>query len=678
MLVAPRPVGRRPIRVISQSDIDFWPTVASESITSEQKRARFLRLVDAVIAYVNAKPLRDVCEIAKLSERRFFTILQNCQELDVDGRVRGFRALVSGPSGKGRVRQAERSASSQPGAGYSGYFSKLLRDHDSIERGLKDILLRRGASALQPTVLELRALHKSFIALCQDEKIDKSEYPFCVEGLAKRPLSNWVKRTFTDAHAIARIRNEFGEAAAKNAAYSQGDGAAFRRLPPWKEWQLDEYTVDLEANYQFLTADGSWIEVPAKRYQVVALISTEPVLCLAVKLVVGVQVRANDILELLWAGLTGKSSVIPSINGLKCLDGAGFPADLIEELRGLPPAEVKLDNALAHLAAPVQEMVLKRFGATCRLGRPGTPKERVHIEREFKELAERLIQQMPSTTGSDPKSHKRHREPRVLVPLNDLEHAIQVYFQNKNALPSASANYASPLEQIERMISRGMVPLDGSRVPIAERHLFHAPTPVKICGAVKTGKAPHVNYLGQKYTSAEIQMRFSLIGGSYDLYCDPDDLRWVWIYERGSGRLFSKLHVIGRWATFKHNMRIRRMWLLLKRHKEAGDRPQDDPLHFLFEKLRKLARSNPSAATQYSHFMHFLASNATGGHDPLSIAYLQWSELIKGNDLAAFLPVLPLPAREIESPAPVPQWDRAIPQQATILQLPDLTRRRVR
>ncbi|WP_374662273.1 hypothetical protein [Inhella sp.] len=650
-----------------------------DSIQPETKRRRFVGLREAVHAYVDGKPLKEVCVIAGVSARRFYKLLDGCQEIDTDGRLRGYRALVGGAATKKRTRTAERSPLSKPGAGYSGYFHKLLRDHEPIERGLKDILLRRGSSAMQPTVTELRSLHNKFLDLCRHEEIPTSEYPFCVEDLARRALSNWVKTTFTDAHALARILNESGADAAQAASYAQGDGTAFRPCPPYMEWQLDEYTIDLEGKYAVLTEDGSWIEVSAKRFQVLVLITREPVLVLGFKLVIGEQVQATEVLELFWNGLTGHNHVLPTIAGLNYMDGAGFPAALIEALRGLGPQFVSIDNALAHLAEATQEFVLKRFGARCRLGSPATPQERAHVEREIQALALRLIQQLPATTGSEPRSPKRGKGLRVLVPVEDLEHAIDVYFANRNGLQAASANYTSPLEQIQRMMARGKVPLTGSRVSLSDRHLFHASSPVSIKGSVKTGKAPHVNFMGSKYTSTTLRASWSRIGQFFDLYCDPNDLRTVWLYERGTGKLFDTLKVIGRWATFKHDMRIRRMWLRLKRKAERDDRPQDDPLHFLFQKLRSKAKKDRSAASQFAHFMHFLSSNAQrGGDDRLSTAFRIWSKLVEADDLAAFIPISRETPKAAEGPSSGHQpEDALIAPPPLMLSLPSLERRRI-
>jgi putative transposase len=620
----------RRCRVLDLEEVESWPTVDVAAIRDPAIRQRFERLQRAITLFASGASIQQVLDAGRVGERWFFRLLESCRRTAPDGAAFGFRALVWRTCVTPPIRVAERSAKlANPSAGYSGYFRKLLRDKPKIETGLVAGLRRLGKNRLMPNTLDFRGVHRLFIRECGSAGLTEHDYPLNTVAKARTPLRTWLKTDFMSRFAADWFSCEVGPDAAQAAAYAKGNGQDTRLEEPYSAWQIDEMTVDLLARYRLLNETGDWDELDLERFQVIRVIALGSSVNLAWALVIARQVAAHDLVAVLWDAIHGPQPVERVISGLSYHPDGGYPANVIPELRYAVPGVIYIDNLLAHLADAFQRLVAVLWGAVVRVGRPGTPQERGDVESQIKLMATQLVHQMPAATGSEPTSSLRKRAARPVsqrVVADELEQTIDVYLANKNGLPAAAARYIAPLERLRRQVSAGAIKV--AVLPVASRraHLFYRPTNVTVRVDLKRGRRPFVNFLGVRYSSTALQNSFSLVGKRFVARCDPRDLRTIWLYECGTGHEWGCLSALGRWSKFPHDMRIRKLFLSLKRAAELGERADDDPLEQLYHHLRNRASSDRRDASRLAYLMRYLARWVDGADPAVQRACIEWKQ----------------------------------------------------
>lgn len=643
-----RPERARCGRVLDLRELESWPTVDAAQIRDRALRQRYERLQRAVTLFAAGTSLQEVLDAGQVGERWFFRLLECCRRTAPDGAVLGFRALVWRTCVTPPIRVRERSAKlANPSAGYSGYFRKLLRDKPEIERGLVAGLRRLGKDRLMPNKLDFRGVHRLLVRECRCAGLTDQDYPLNTVAKARNPLRIWLRTDFMSRYAIDWFSREVGPDAAQAAAYARGNGQDTRLEGAYSGVQIDEMTVDVLARYRLLNATGDWEDIDLERCQVIRVIAMGSSANLAWSLVVARQVAAHDLTAVLWHAINGPPRAERVIPGLEYHPDGGYPANAIPELRFRVPSVIYIDNALAHLADAFQRLVAVHWGAVVRIGRPGTPQERAEVESQIKLMATQLLHQLPATTGSAPTSSLRKRAARPVshrLVVDELEQSIDVYLANKNGLPAAAAGYIAPLERLRRQVSAGVV--DAAVLPVASRraHLFYGPTRVTVRVDLKRGRRPFVNFLGVRYSSEALQNSFALVGKPFVARCDPRDLRTIWLYECGTGHEWGCLSALGRWGKFPHDMRIRKLFLMLKRAAELGERADDAPLEQLYGYLRSKASSDRRDASRLAYLMRYLERWVDTSDPAVQRACIDWrqAQAAANEPLPLSAPALPV------------------------------------
>jgi hypothetical protein len=597
-------------RALDSVVLATWPTVDPALIADSEDRQRFEKLKDAVELYAGGALVADVIILARVGERWFHRLVRRCQAIAPDGRPWGFRCLVMRSAGGAPVRTKPRDEqTSCASAGYGGYFRRLLRAHPAIESGTVAALKRQGKDRLMPNTLDFRGVHRIFLRECRRAGLTDDDYPFNTESQARAPLRKWLKTDFMTVHAVSWFAHEVSPDAAQSAAYGQGTGQDTRLEEPYAAWQIDEMTVDALARYQIVNETGDTDDVDLDRFMVIRVIALGSSANLSWGLVLARQVAAHDLVAVLWDAIHGHEKAEAVIPGLEYNPDGGFPATAIPALQYKVPLVIYVDNALAHLADALQRLVTALWGATIRIGRPGVPQERAEVESQIKLMTHQLLHQLPATTGSHPRAGVRKRAKRPVqhrLVASELAHTIDVYLANKNGLPAAAARYIAPLERLRRQQEAGVIKVNTLPIALRRAHLFYSPAKVTVRADLKRGRRPFVNFMGVRYTSEQLQRSFGLVGKVFSARCDPRDLRTVWLYERDSGHEWGELNAMGRWGKFPHDMRIRKLFLLLKRKAELGERADDAPLEQLYQYLRQRAPSDRRDATRLAYLMRYL------------------------------------------------------------------------
>jgi putative transposase len=199
-----------------------------------------------------------------------------------------------------------------------------------------------------------------------------------------------------------------------------------------------------------------------------------------------------------------------------------------------------------------------------------------------------------------------------------------------------------------------------------------------VCVDRSKGLRPHVNYLYARYSSAQLGKDYGMVGKTLLLRPDMRNLRTVMLF-REDGTLYGPVQVLGRWGTFPHDQRLRRLFGRLKRAGELDERADDLPLEALFAHLRAKAQRDRKAALQLTYLVEYLMRNAVPLSPQLTQGVWDWNQL---RQVAANVTVLPVrsappsththlptqvasvPASAKTRPAPSPQPVRVVPNLA--------------
>lgn len=650
-----------------------WPPF-DNSVLKGKVKSRYDRLKAATELYLAFASIDKVIAAAGVDESRFRRIFRRCGEVLPDGKIVGWAALVAHSETRARQRRAPIVAGAGGKSGWTGAFGKLMANHPEIGDDLVNYLNAFGGKCLRPNKVEFRSIHRRFVKICHERGIREDEYPLNTRERARKALRRWIDVVYLPKYANRFISLEYGPEAGKLNTYGEGEGSAEAPAAPYSVWLFDEVTLDVSARYEFPNATGDWEELDLARFFQIRLIDQESGATLAVRQVFAAQASADDVAMLFWDAVSGPPEVPKAVEGEVLLEGAGYPANVLEKLRFAIPSVIKMDRALSHLANHVQYIATVLFGARVVLGPARTPHERAQVESRFSAQARRILHQLPGTTGAHPKDPVRKR---AAVPVEgrlravELEYVLDAYARNENATPAAASFNVAPLERLKRQLERGALqPLylaPDKRKP----YFFAQPVRVTVLADRAKGLRPYVNYLYMRYTSTELSKDYTMVGKSLRLRPDLRNLRTVMLF-REDGKVYGPVQVIGRWGTFPHDQRLRRLFGRLKREGELGERADDRPLEALFEHLRKKAPADRKAALRLTHLVEFLMRNAVPLNPELAQGVADWRELQGRAAKVAVLPVRPppavLPAPERVSVAPRPEPPTSPP--ASVLLVP--------
>lgn len=644
-------------------DPENWPPFDEDVLVGKSK-TRFKALKAAVQLYLAFAPMADVLRTAKVSASRFGRLFRRCGQLTGSGDLVGWAGLVAGRSIAPRRREAVIKVSAGGKAGWVGAFGKLLADKPKIADELTDYLNAFGAKALRPNRVEFRSIRRRFVKICREQGVGEHEYPLNTRERGRKSLRAWIDRVYMPLFANRFIGLQHGADAGSLNAYAEGDGSAELPAAPYSAWMFDEVTLDVAARYEFPNPQGDWEELDLARFFQLRLIDRGSGATLAVRQVFAAQASSDDIAMLFWDALHGPPEVPQPIEGETVLEGAGFPSMVIEKLRYAMPAVILMDRALSHLAGHVQYIATVLFGARVVMGPARTPRERAEVESRFSAQARRVLHQLPGTTGSGPLDPVRRRAAVAVegrLRAVEIEQVLDAYARNENITPAAASFNIAPLERLRRQLEAGV--LRPTYLAPDKRKPYFFAQPVRVTVRVDQGKGirPHVNYLYMRYSSAELGKDYAMRGKTLWLRPDLRNLRTVMLF-REDGTVYGPAQVLGKWGTFPHDQRLRRLFGRLKREGELGERADDQPLEALFAHLRGKAPRDRKAALQLTYLVEYLSRNAVPLSPSLTQGVWDWRQL---KDAAANVTVLPVrrpppaaPAPAVTRPAPKPPTPR--------------------
>jgi len=472
------------------------------------------------------------------------------------------------------VDQYERTAeisykSPQQKGGMAGALGKILLRFPELETELVQ-LIRQDAKYRKIFAHQLRPkdLHHIFIQ-CLKNKISSgalnaNSWPFTTRYLGLKTIQKFM--SWVLLNNFSRSVNKRGEQEAR-AHLNVGTGyETFLTFEePFDAVEIDAYNIEAHMTVQFLTPEGLEQDLLLERIWYVAAVDRVSTAILAHRMVYRSEVTSDDVAHVIRDAITKKWEPLSlSLPTLKYPENGGLPSGVIEQAFGAVWSMTMLDGALAHLAKKIRERARVLTGFVLNWGPPGHFERRPNVERTFKQIAEDVIRQLPSSTGSHPHKGRvpdgEKKAVQYKIRSEDIEEILDVNAALHNATPHKGISYFSPLE-ILRAFLEGDEPRSFARkLPEAEFNSvkkFSCIEQKTVRGDLKNGRRPYIQLDGVQYTSPILAEAGTFIGKKLIIEIDEDDYRQVQAFTLDGSDL-GFLKAKGRWGVTRHSRRTRK------------------------------------------------------------------------------------------------------------------------
>ncbi len=579
---------------LSATDLDpkNWPQVLLENIP-EKDRKTFERRQKAVDMYCLGQPLAEIRKATGLSENEITRLYKRCVKTDQFGRTAGYTALVP----RKRITKYARKQLHQRGQRIgAGAFEQLLETYPELRDLIETLYLDRKKRRVREHVMSIKKIHEKFLKLCRDLRIT-NEYPFTTNDSALRSLTRYCRKLDSLFFTEAAGRN--GTQAKQNAKLLSFGPPNSSITRPLERVQFDGHRIDAFLSIRLRTPEGDYVIRPLNRIWLLTIIDVATSGIVGYYLSLNQEYTGADVLRCIRNAICPHQKIKFTIPGLKYptftiddveIEG-GFPSDFFMEMRWATFDELCLDNGKANLSNVVLERVTNSLKCSLGLGPVGTPTRRGLIERFFGVLEEMGYHRLISTTGSNPKDPRRNGAEKAAmkyeITFEDLQQVTEILIAQYNLSPHSKVNYLSPIEAMrQRILERGMLPRMLDEQEQGEVELLLTTVKRKVQGSVKTGRRPHINYMGGEYRSQLLDQSTFLIGQEVTLQVNLDDLRVVKAYLR-DGSEFGNLVVQGKWSLHAHNWELRSTIIRLKNKGLLKFGVFDDPIEIYHQYLEE-------------------------------------------------------------------------------------------
>lgn len=560
--------------------LDSWPTIDPDSLPAKHRSAyhRNRLLIGRVLSGYS---ISSVASEHGISESYISQLLNRCLASRGDTPP----ALTQGLIPYKRLTKHRRRVpldSHGKRTGHQNAFQALLDAVPGMRAGLDAMLDDRIKDKPTAQVESVGAFFGEFKRRLREAQWPTDQYPYTTKSMAYEALRRHYHER---CHVLkqAKIKDPNRIIAAPTPIY--------RAL---KSIQIDTQKVDLNTSVNVALNDE--IE-PLRVSRVSLLLAVEKVssCILAYHLALSDEPNQDDLLQLLDNLRRHWEPLALTTPGLEYVPGSGFPTMWMDIFQHLTVDEVKLDNALVHLAYSIRDVVCLRMGATLNLGLPGVPLGRNLIEATFRQI-NRTTHRFVSTTGSHPndpikESRKNRKRPPVLT-LRQFEEILSVQIAAKNVVPRAELNNQTPLDVVRSHVNQHYVrlltePYDQSWSPFESE---------KICSVICLKSELRHPFIRFAYTRYKGKCLHSLAVDDVRklrIRYDRRDIRHVRAYSP-DGVFVGVLSAPSSWQRFAHSLYTRKK---IFKEMKSWRRQSADPLAEYFHRIAE-QRHLPSNALE--------------------------------------------------------------------------------
>jgi len=539
---------------------------------SRAARKAFWRNKTIVYDVLEGQPLSHVARRFQLSKGRITQLMNRC----LAGEHSQTPPLGLGWLRYARCKQAQRRAPLPEQAKQSGSncaFTALLDTHPTLKADMDRMIEARLKDKPYAQVLSPRAMFGEFTRSLAASHWPKTRYPYTSPSIASESVRRYLKCREIEL----RLEQEVSQ-----TKVIEKVKATSRHARVLQRIQIDAHTIDLH-NSVHPMLDEQFIPLRLSRATVLVAIEVETRCILGFCLVPTAHPNQDAMLTLIHRCLTPFTPNTPSLSCLQYAPGSTFPSGLYQEIP-LTFSIVQLDNALAHYAHSVTDILCKQMCATVHYGFPGTPTVRALVEGAFNTVTRATSKRFAATTGAHTQdiqreTRKNQKRPPLLT-FQLFEEALSVTLANENVTPSARLGGSSPLELYVHLARQQML-------PYVDPSTYHQWDPFRqtmrlpIHWYRHQHRAPHVNYMYARYHGAALTTALSAGQRDVQVVLNRRDARFFKaVSDRGEA--LGKLVIENPWRRFAHSIATRQY---IHKQTKALRIAREDPLSGLMHHL---------------------------------------------------------------------------------------------
>jgi putative transposase len=552
--------SRRPLESIvipeKFKDITTWPSVLIDNLCPEDRNVYTLRK-KAVDMYVATNTtVKDILLLTGLDGKNFRRLVKRCLDLDPEGFIWGYRALIP----RKRLGNYTRTEKLSGYSSMTGGFNFLLEKHPTLQTLIEKLYLRKDKRSIQEPVIKIKHIHKKFLDECKRIGITIHEYPFNTKNLGKRSLERYVIKLETKHFNSATRR--YGEKASQLASSTGIPSDYYLNITrPLERVQFDGHKIDGIFTIKFITPEGDEIVEVMDRIWILVIIDVATRAVLGHHLSLNKEYSASDVLHCIRNAIVPRARKQLSIPGLNYDPDGGFVGEVIQELQWALWDEFLYDNGKANLAEIVGERLTQVVGCSVNAGPVSLPVRRAYIERFFGTLEENGFHRLPNTTGSNP-GDARRQEPseqaiKYQISYDELDEITSVLISNYNGIRHEGINNLSPNEAMQQRVARGLLPRIMPEEQRGETQFLSMRVKRAIKGSIQEGRRPFIYYEGVEYRSDLLSRCQHLFGTTLDLLINMNDLIIIKAFLL-DGSEFGSLTAMGKWGVTPHSLQMRK------------------------------------------------------------------------------------------------------------------------
>lgn len=546
------------------ADISSLFTLQAE-VLAEDVRAIFERRVKAVKMVHRGSSGAEVYKACGVSDGEQTRLIKRFLDVDAAGVCWGDRALLP----HARLKEYERRTPlkkmrSQQKGGASGMLGNTLKRFPQAAEEI-EVSVRDFHRNFKGQKFDIAFMAAKFRAALKKAGASEEDWPFSQKRLGQRTIEKHIAKLVREDFVVAALT--LGSHGVTHAPLGTGIVGLVSADMPFDIIQLDAYKVDKFCILRIETKPGIYTQRVLDRFWMLAAVDPASDGVLAARYVFSSEVTAIDVEGVLLEAILGDWKPYDNITipGLKYTQGGGMLGYAVPETQGAIWGGLMLDNAMAHHAGKIKHKFKRNGGCSINYGQLKRPERRSAIENLNKQVAEKIMHRVQSTTGSGPQQGRaatpEENAEKYEVYVDEAEMVLDVWLANYNCTPKQGANFSlSPIEIVRMHFNNNKRDVVFPKLPESKASKVSLGQDVRHCrvrGSAEGGRAPHVTLDKAHYTNEVMSSDLSLVGRNVIVRIDPKDYRFVEAI-LDTGEKLGTLKVLGYWGKTPHNVTTRK------------------------------------------------------------------------------------------------------------------------
>ncbi len=545
------------------TDISPLFTVQAE-VLADDVREIFERRVKAVKMVHRGRSGAEIYKSCGVSDGEQTRLINRFLDVDAAGVCWGDRALLP----NARLKEYERRTPlkkmrSQQKGGASGMLAQTLKRFPQAAKEIEVAVLdfHRNFKGQKFDIMFMAA---KFRAALKKAGASEEDWPFSQKRLGQRTIEKHLAKLVRQDFVVAALT--LGSHGVTHAPLGTGVVGLVSADMPFDIIQLDAYKVDKFCILRIETQPGIYTQRVLDRFWMLAAVDAASDGVLAARYVFSSEVTAIDVEGVLLDAIIGDWTPCDNITipKLKYTQGGGMLGYAVPEAQGAIWGTLMLDNAMAHHAGKIKHKFKRNGGCSINYGQLKRPERRSTIENTFKQVAQKIMHRVQSTTGSGPQQGRaatpEENAEKYEIYVDEAEMVLDVWLANFNCTPKQGANFSlSPIEIVRMHFDNAKRDVVFPKLPESKTSKVSLGHDVRYCvirGSAEGGRAPHITLDKAHYTNKVMCSDLSLIGRRVIVRINPKDYRFVEAI-LDTGEKLGTLKVLGYWGKTLHSVTTR-------------------------------------------------------------------------------------------------------------------------